>query len=170
MYGVVATATLLLAVTTGTMQLHSSDFAQGGVIPVRAMAGDCGGENRSPALGWSGAPSGTKSFALIVHDADAPLPGGFYHWVVYNLPASSDALPAGANLARQQLGKTSNGTIGYYGPCPPPGPAHHYTFTLYALDAAHLTTDAPLTATQLERRIAGHVLARTALAGTASHH
>lgn len=170
MQGVVATATLLLAVTIGAMQLHSSDFTQGGVIPMRAMASDCGGENRSPALRWSGAPSGTKSFALVVHDPDAPLPGGFYHWVVYNLPASSNALAAGVRLASQQLGETSNGRIGYYGPCPPPGPAHHYTFTLYALDAAHLSTDAALTATQLERRIAGHVLDRTALAGTAYRH
>lgn len=152
------------------MQLQSSDFSPGSTIPVRAMASDCAGENRSPALSWMGAPKGVKSFALILHDADAPIAGGFYHWIVYNLPAGSHALAAGVKLSADQLGETSGGKADYYGPCPPPGPAHHYTFTLYALDLAQISSESPLTAPQLERRIAGHILARAVLQGTETSH
>jgi Raf kinase inhibitor-like YbhB/YbcL family protein len=166
----VIAAGVLLAAATGTMQLQSSDFSGGGLIPSRAMAADCGGQNRSPELSWSGAPKGTNSFALIVHDSDAPIPGGFYHWVVYNLRVPISQLPAGAKLAAGQLGETSLGKPGYYGPCPPAGPAHHYTFTLYALDIAHVASESAPTAPQLEHLIAGHVLAHAVLNGTASHH
>jgi Raf kinase inhibitor-like YbhB/YbcL family protein len=152
------------------MQLQSGDFSPGGAIPVRAMASDCGGGNRSPALSWAGAPKGAKSFALILHDADAPVPGGFYHWVVYNLPAGSHGLPSGVNLSADQLGKTTAGKPGYYGPCPPPGPVHHYTFTLYALDLARISSATPPAALELEHRIAGHVLARAVLQGTETSH
>jgi Raf kinase inhibitor-like YbhB/YbcL family protein len=170
MYRVVAAAGLAIAAAAATMQLQSSDFSPDGAIPVRAMAGDCGGENRSPALAWTGSPSGVKSFALIVHDADAPISGGFYHWVVYNLPAGSHSLPADAKLSADQLGTTSAGKAGYYGPCPPPGPVHHYTFTLYALDLARISSEAPLTAAELQRRIGGHILARAVLKGTETGH
>ncbi|HEY1868445.1 MAG TPA: YbhB/YbcL family Raf kinase inhibitor-like protein, partial [Candidatus Cybelea sp.] len=158
MRDIVAAAGLAVAAATATMQLQSSDFSPGGAIPIRTMASDCGGVNRSPALSWSGAPKGVKSFALILHDADAPIAGGFYHWVVYNLPAGSQRLAAGATLSADQLGETSAGKPGYYGPCPPPGPAHHYTFTLYALDLARISSETPPTGPELERRIAGHVL------------
>jgi Raf kinase inhibitor-like YbhB/YbcL family protein len=168
MFRVVAAASIVLA-ANGAMQLQSSDFPAGGVIPRLAMAADCGGENRSPQLAWHGAPNGAKSFALILYDSDAPIPGGFYHWVVYNLPATTQQLGADAKLASDQLGETSLGKPGYYGPCPPPGPAHHYTFTLYALDLARISADVPLTAAQLEGRIAGHILARGVLRGTESH-
>jgi Raf kinase inhibitor-like YbhB/YbcL family protein len=163
-----ATAAILLAAATGTMQLHSTDFRDGGVIPTSAMALDCGGQDRSPALNWSAAPNGTKSYALVVHDPDAPIPGGFFHWVVYNLPATAHGLPAGMRLAANQLGETSVGKPGYDGPCPPPGPAHHYVFTLYALDLTHLGAATPLSAGQLEAHITGHVLERTRLTGTAA--
>jgi Raf kinase inhibitor-like YbhB/YbcL family protein len=168
MLRVVAAAGIALAAATPAMQLQSSDFPAGGVIPLAAMAGGCGGANRSPALAWSDPPATAKSFALIVHDPDAPIPGGFYHWVVYNLPATTHKLVIAAKLAVNQVGATSLGKPGYYGPCPPPGPAHHYTFTLYALDVERISADAPLTAPQLEGRIAGHVLARAVLGGTAS--
>jgi len=163
---------LLAAVTaaTVTMGLQSGDFTPGSTIPTRAMALDCGGKNRSPQLAWSGAPAGTKSFALILRDPDAQLPGGFYHWVVYNLGPNTHALAAGATLGAAQLGETSAGRAGYYGPCPPPGPAHHYIFTLYALDVAHIAASTPLTAGELQRRIAAHVLARATLDGVESHH
>jgi|ERR1700729_2122499 len=164
----VTLAGLLLVAAAGTMKLQSSDVPAGGIIPTPFMATDCGGHNRSPALAWSGAPKGVRSFALIVHDSDAPIAGGFYHWVVYNLPAGSRALPGNAQLSFGQLGETSLGEQGYHGPCPPPGPAHHYTFTLYALDLAHVAAKAPLTGVQLEVRIEGHVLARAVLASTAA--
>jgi Raf kinase inhibitor-like YbhB/YbcL family protein len=168
MRGLLATAAIVLVAATGTMQFESSDFRDGGTIPAWAMAFDCGGQNRSPALTWSAGPKGTKSFALIVHDLDAPIPGGFYHWVVYNLPGTARGLSAGIKLATSQLGETSLGKPGYYGPCPPPGPAHHYVFTLYALDLTHVVADAPLSAAQLEAHIAGHMLGRAGLKATAA--
>ncbi len=166
----VGAAAIVLAAVTGTMQLQSSDFPAGGTIPLPSMALDCGGRNRSPELTWNGAPKNAKSFALILHDPDAPIPGGFYHWVVYNLPSSTNRLGGGAKLAPDQLGETTLGKPGYYGPCPPPGPAHHYVFTFYALDLPHVAAAAPLTAAQLQARIAGHVLAQGVLTGIASHH
>jgi Raf kinase inhibitor-like YbhB/YbcL family protein len=103
-----------------------------------------------------------------MHDADAPVPGGFYHWVVYNLPAGTHQLAANAKLSPNQIGVTTLAKAGYYGPCPPPGPIHHYTLTLYALDLARIAANVPLTGAQLEQRVSGHVLARAVLLGTAS--
>lgn len=170
MLRVAAAPAIVLAAASAAMQLASGDFSSGGVIPSPSMATDCGGKNQSPALAWRAEPKAAKSFALILHDPDAPVAGGFYHWVIYNLPPTAHGLAANARLAADQLGRTSLGTPGYYGPCPPPGPAHHYIFTLYALDLARISSDAPLTGQQLEARVAGHVLARAVLRGTASHH
>ncbi|MFZ0032885.1 MAG: YbhB/YbcL family Raf kinase inhibitor-like protein [Candidatus Cybelea sp.] len=170
MLRVAAAPAILLAAATAMMKLSSGDFPDNGVIPSASMATDCGGKNRSPALVWSAEPKAAKSFALIVNDPDAPIPGGFYHWVVYNLPATAHGLAVNENLSADQLGESSLGKPGYYGPCPPPGPPHHYVFTLYALDVAHVAAEAPLTAPQLAARVSGHVLARAVLRGTASHH
>jgi Raf kinase inhibitor-like YbhB/YbcL family protein len=160
---------VILTIAAASMQLRSADFTAGGAIPQRYMARDCGGENRSPELDWSRVPSGVKSFALVIHDPDAPLAGGFDHWVVYDIAAVERRLASGTYLRPEQLGTNTRGTQGYYGPCPPPGPAHHYVFTLYALDIAHLNASAPLTATQLQARISGHVLAKAVLTGTETH-
>ncbi len=158
----------MVAVTTGLMQITSSDFSAGGTIPRVFMATRCGGENRSPALSWTGAPPGTKSFALIVHDPDAPLAGGFYHWVVYNLPPQTNHFEANVKLAADQLGSTTAQKAEYHGPCPPPGPAHHYIFTIYALDLGHLDASKPLDGPGVESAIAGHILARGVLTGLAA--
>ncbi len=165
----VAAAGLMLVAAATTMQLRSADFSAGGVIPQALMATDCGGRNRSPELTWTAVPSGAKSLALILRDPDAPIPGGFYHWVVYNLPVTLAGLPAGAKLGAGRLGRTTAGAPGYYGPCPPPGPSHHYVFTLYALDVAHLAAGTALSAEELEQRMAGHVVARAVLQAGASH-
>jgi len=159
-----------LLALAASMRLWSADFSAGGAIAHPMMAVDCGGENRSPALAWSEAPKGTKSFALVVRDPDAPVAGGFTHWVVYNIPAQQHALADNAKLAADQLGITSLGKPGYYGPCPPPGPAHHYFFVLYALDVAHITAKSPLSSDQLESAVGGHVLARAVLVATAARH
>jgi len=117
------------------MTLTSSAFGNGGPIPTR-HTGE--GEDVSPAMSWSGAPEGTKSFALICHDPDAPLvrPGtyGFVHWVLYGIPASVRELVEGVGDYVQ--GVNDFGNSGYGGPMPPPGHGkHHYFFWLLALDA-----------------------------------
>jgi Raf kinase inhibitor-like YbhB/YbcL family protein len=167
MHGLLAVAGLVVALA-GRMQLTSIDFPTGGIIPNSLVAMECGGDNHTPRLTWTGVPAGVKSFALVLHDPDAPLRGGFYHWIVYNLPATARSLKSNPGLPASQLGETSVGKPGYFGPCPPPNSTHHYVFTLYALDIAHLAASPPLTATQLEQRIAGHILARAELTGTVS--
>ncbi len=152
----------------GLMHVESSDIAAGNAIPKVFMARQCGGENRSPALAWNGAPQSTQSFAIVMHDPDAPIPGGFYHWVVYNLPSRTYQLDPNVKLAQDQLGVTSGAHAEYHGPCPPPGPAHHYIVTVYALDVPHVAAAAPLTGPQLERTIQGHIVARGVLEATAS--
>jgi Raf kinase inhibitor-like YbhB/YbcL family protein len=98
----------------------------------------CNGPNMSPALTWSGAPPGTKSFVLTIYDPDAPTGSGFWHWVIYNIPASASGLPQGSGMpGKEPPGAVQSGndfgTAGYGGPCPPKGAKpHHYVFTLYA--------------------------------------
>jgi Raf kinase inhibitor-like YbhB/YbcL family protein len=161
-------AALALAAVTA-MRLHSGDFTDGGAMSPQLMAPDCGGANHSPSLDWSGAPAGTKSFALIVRDPDASVAGGFIHWVLYDLPADTKALPGDAALKAGQSGLASTGKAAYSGPCPPPGKPHHYIFTLYALDIEHAGSSGDLDAAKLEKVIAGHVLATATLRATASN-
>jgi Raf kinase inhibitor-like YbhB/YbcL family protein len=147
-------------------------------MPTALRATRCGGVNRSPDLRWSAPPAHTASLALIIHDPDAPLPGGFYHWVVYNIAAGTRELPTNVRLAADQVGEGSAQRMGYWGPCPPPTKVHHYHITLYALDLPYIGTGAveahahvyfqPLTGPQLEARIAGHILATALLIGTSS--
>ena len=150
-------------------ELRSTDFATGAAIP---SALTCEGADRSPALAWSGAPSETKSLALIVDDPDAPDPAApkmtWVHWILYDIPPTANALPAGLAPAALPRG-TRQGTndwkqTGYRGPCPPIG-RHRYFHKLYALDVV-LGDRGALTKAALERLMAGHVLAETELVGT----
>src|SRR5690349_20992868 len=158
-----ATTAAMVLAAASTIQLHSSDFTEGATLDQVFMAADCGGRNRSPQLSWKNAPAGTKSFAVIMHDPDAPIAGGFYHWVVYNLPASTHELATDVKLHADQLGDTSLGKPGYYGPCPPTGPAHRYDWTLYALDIARIGAGMPLNAERLQKEMEGHVIGRAML-------
>lgn len=147
------------------LQLLSASFTPGSPLPTWTAHGDtrCPGGNRSPELHWSAGPAGTRSYALVLYDPDAR--GGWYHWVAYDIPANVHELAAGATLPDAQLGMTSFGARVYGGPCPPPSPAHHYIFTLYALDVASLGATAPLDGPSLLARIRGHVLASAQLVG-----
>ena len=123
----------------------------------------CTGQNVSPALVWSSAPAGTRSFAIQVHDPDAPTGSGFWHWAVYNIPASTTGLQQGAGNTASSLpagafaGNTdfldtgaTGGNGNYGGPCPPAGDTpHRYVFTLYALavDKIEVAGGVPRTAT-----------------------
>jgi Raf kinase inhibitor-like YbhB/YbcL family protein len=122
-------------------KLTSPDVKVGGMIadPFVFNAGGCTGGNTSPALSWSGAPEGTKSFVLTVYDPDAPTGSGFWHWVMFNIPANVTSLPQGAGApGKEPAGATQiendYGTVGYGGPCPPKGDKpHRYIFTVFAL-------------------------------------
>jgi len=147
------------------LQFTSSSFQAEGNIPRQFT---CEGEDISPDLTWKNAPSGTKSFALIVHDPDAPRAGGFTHWVVYNIPAKvthiPQAAPRGEKLPSGGIqGKNDFGQTGYRGPCPPSG-THRYYFYLYALDT-ELKLPSGATKDDVEKAIKGHVLEKTELMG-----
>ena len=108
----------------------------------------CGGENISPQLRWQGAPEGTRSFAVLMHDPDAPRDNGWWHWVVFNIPAGVSELPEGAGDPKAGLipeatqSRTDFGNPGYGGACPPPGHGdHRYQFTVYALNVEQLPLD-----------------------------
>ena len=155
--------------------LASADIAPGGrIAETQVFKGfGCSGGNVSPALTWSHAPPGTQSFALLVHDPDAPTGSGWWHWVLYNLPASSTSLPAGAGDAQKNLlpagavqGRTDFGTAGYGGPCPPPGKPHHYYFRLYALKVPKLELPADSTAAFIGFNVRAQALGSAELMGT----
>ena len=147
------------------LMLTSPAFTGGGEIPVKYS---CDGQSISPPLDWGDGPLGTASFALILEDPDAPVKN-FTHWVIFNLPPDApglpEALPRDGTLAIGALqGKNGGGGIGYIGPCPPKGPAHHYVFNLYALDTS-LDLAAGATKDQVRQAMQGHILAESMLVG-----
>jgi Raf kinase inhibitor-like YbhB/YbcL family protein len=147
------------------LQLTSSAFQPESSIPRQFT---CEGDDVSPELKWTNAPPGTKSFALIVHDPDAPRPGGFTHWVAYNIPANvtqiAQGAPKGDKLPGGGLqGKNDSGQNGYMGPCPPSG-THRYYFYLYALDT-ELNLQSGASKNEVEKAIKGHVVEKTELMG-----
>lgn len=120
----------------------------------------------SPPLAWSGAPEGTKAFAIVVHDPDAPLVDGFTHWVAYGIPGDVDHLDEGTDQVVP--GPNSMGNSGYNGPAPPPGHgSHHYYVWLYALDE-DLPLQPGLDRRALLQRIEDHVIEQARLVGTFS--
>jgi len=130
----------------------------------------CTGGNVSPALQWSGAPANTKSFALTVYDPDAPTGSGFWHWVVFNIPAGTTSLAKGASGKSMPPGsvesRTDYGVAGYGGPCPPKGKPHHYWFTLFAVDEPAIEgADANTSAAVIGFNLHFHAIAKTKLLG-----
>jgi len=148
-----------------TFQLESSAFENGKTIPRKFT---CDGEDVSPPLMWKGAPEGTKSFALICDDPDAPLMT-WTHWVVYGIPASVDYLLEGLPKAEVVAGVIKQGSnsgrrVGYAGPCPPGGKAHRYYFRIYALDADPDIRPGE-SKKHLEEAMKGHVLGQAETMG-----
>jgi Raf kinase inhibitor-like YbhB/YbcL family protein len=147
--------------------LTSEVFLEGEPIPSKYA---CNGDDISPPLAWSGAPSDTDSFVLIMDDPDAPV-GIWVHWVLFNILGNATALdvglPADAELPDgSQQGTNSWGRLGYGGPCPPSG-VHRYFFKLYALDAP-LALDESATKEEVLAAMEGHILMETELMGTYS--
>jgi Raf kinase inhibitor-like YbhB/YbcL family protein len=149
----------------GKFRLTSTAFENGATIPVQY---GCAGSDTSPALSWTDPPAGSKSFALIADDPDAPS-GTWVHWVLFDLPASTRQLPEDMPKKAELDGGARHGRndfrrLGYGGPCPPPGPAHRYFFKLYALDAK-VGLKPGATKADLENAMKGHILAEAQIVG-----
>ncbi len=147
--------------------LTSPAFEDGTRIPKQHT---CDGENTSPELHWAKPPRGAVELALVCNDPDAPR-GNWIHWVLYGLPADRTSLPGAvphaevlSGLGGARQGRNTAGGIGYTGPCPPTGPAHHYHFRLYALDQA-LDMEPGATEAELREAMEGRVLAEGELVG-----
>lgn len=131
----------LFAGTVRAFELSSPDIAQGQRLNRTQVYGGygCNGDNLSPALSWNNAPAGTRSFAVTVFDPDAPTGHGWWHWLIFDIPASDTALPAGVGVnapppAGARQGRNDFGEHAYGGACPPVGNGtHRYVFTVYAL-------------------------------------
>jgi Raf kinase inhibitor-like YbhB/YbcL family protein len=162
-------AAVVFAQTEAAMILTSTSFPEGGEIP---EVHTCKGADASPPLAWTNAPAGTKSFALIVDDPDAPDPAApkrtWVHWVLYDIEPTSSSLSQDYGRNDPGLpvraGMNDWSRTGYGGPCPPVG-RHRYFFKLYALDTVLGDLGKPDKAT-LEKAMEGHVLAKTQLIGT----
>jgi Raf kinase inhibitor-like YbhB/YbcL family protein len=154
----------------GSFRLTSADFANGTVLPkADAYAkNSCGGQDISPELQWTGVPKTAHSLALVLHDPDARPPKGWTHWVVYAIAPTTTGFPTNGGHKKGPYiqGKSSFGTVGYSGPCPPIGdPPHHYVFTLYAVDLPTTTFGPELDRDGLLIAITGHALDSATLTG-----
>lgn len=147
--------------TLSRISLTSDAFKEGQSIPKEYS---CDGASQPPGLHWSNPPDGTKSFALVIVDPDAP-GGTFRHWGVYDIPASARSIGGGQKAGIEVI--NDKGSAGYTGPCPPPGHgAHHYHFKLLALDVDKLGLPANAKVVDVEDTAERHVLAQGELIGT----
>lgn len=161
-FGLLAGLTISISAYANGFILTSTSFAPGKTIP---SVYTCANKDLSPQLSWKNPPAGTKSFALIMSDPDAPN-GIWYHWVVYNISKHTSSFSMGAQSlpSNAMVGQNSFGKIRYNGPCPPKGAAHHYAFTLYALDT-ELKLSPGAGSSEVLVAITGHVLEQTQLMG-----
>lgn len=152
---------LLTLKCINAMEIKSSAFKEGGLIPLKYS---CNGKDISPSLEWSGVPKGAHSLALIFDDPDAPM-GLWVHWVLFNLPVTTNGLPEGVKDFPRgtKFGKNSWGRNDYGGPCPP-DKEHRYYFKLYALDT-QLNLENGVTKEAVLSSMEGHVLAEAVLMG-----
>jgi Raf kinase inhibitor-like YbhB/YbcL family protein len=162
--------------TANALSLSSPDVKNRGTIADEQVYNGfgCTGQNISPALAWKGAPAGTKSFAITVYDPDAPTGSGFWHWVVFNIPANVTSVPKNAGDLKANLmpggavqSRTDYGVPGWGGPCPPKGDKpHHYTFTIFAVDVDHLDANADSSAAVVGFNLHFHTLAKAKIVAT----
>jgi Raf kinase inhibitor-like YbhB/YbcL family protein len=130
-----------------SFELTSSDIRNGGTLKSEQVSNvfGCSGGNISPELSWRHAPAGTKSFVVTLYDPDAPTGSGWWHWTVFDIPASTASIPGGAGAAGGKSlppgsvqGHNDAGLSQFQGACPPPGPAHRYVLTITALKVERL--------------------------------
>ena len=148
-----------------TFTLTSNDFKDSDVLPdaqVQAKG------NTSPQLAWSGAPEGTKSFAITVYDPDAPTGSGFWHWTVANIPASVSEIPTGGPVPSGAVeGRTDYGAPGFGGAAPPPGHGpHRYIFTVFAVDVESLPVTPEDSGAKYGFNLHFHTLAKASITAT----
>src|SRR3977135_3491573 len=133
-----------MAFTVTSSSFKDGDYLQKEFILSADFGFGCAGGNKSPHLKWSGAPAGTKSFAVTCYDPDAPTGSGFWHWLVIDIPAEGTTIPPGARADDKSLpgearhARNDFGSYDYGGAAPPPGAPHRYVFAVHALDTEKL--------------------------------
>lgn len=153
--------------------LSSTEVKSGSPMAVAQALTACGGQNISPALSWSGEPSGTQSFAVTIYDPDARAGADWWHWLVFNIPATVHGLAAGAGSkgsrdlpAGAKEGRNDFGVSQYSGPCPPVGAhAHHYEITVYAVKVARLPLDSTASGAAVSSELRSNTLATATIVG-----
>ena len=171
-----ALASAVVSAEGAKFTLTSADIKPNGMIANKFVyqGFGCKGENVSPALSWSGAPKGTLSFALLVHDPDAPTGGaGWWHWLAYDIPADASSIARGAGTADSaalpkgtKQGRSDFGSADWGGPCPPVGHGkHHYHFTLHAMKVAKLEIPDGATAALIGYMVNANSLGSATLTG-----
>ena len=161
--------------TVGSFTVTSEDFTDGSALAATFAYGGAadGAQNVSPQLSWAGAPEATKSYVLTCFDPDAPTPSGFWHWVVVDLPATTNSLAQGAGTTGAELPggafhvRNDWGSRDYGGCYPPDGDRpHRYYFVVHAVDVDALGVDDEASAAVVSFNLAFHTLARAQLVGT----
>jgi Raf kinase inhibitor-like YbhB/YbcL family protein len=167
--GIVAAGQSAQATKVAKLRVSGPDLGHGYPEAYTANAFGCIGGNQSPALHWEGAPAGTKSFVVTLYDPDdRDNPSGWWHWVVYDIPANVSDLAVGAGVdkstklpAGTKQGRTDLGNQAYHGPCPDKGDKpHRYTFTVYALDVEKLAVDDGSSGAMVTETAREHALAQ----------
>lgn len=161
---------LACAASAAEFALTSKTLEAGERMPALHVYTGCGGEDVSPQLSWRGAPEGTGSFALMVYDPDAPTGSGWWHWVLFNIPADVNELPEGAGTPKNGLVpeaiqvRNDYGNPGYGGACPPEGHGdHRYQFRLFALGVDELPLDDSATPAKVGFHVNANKLAEVEL-------